>query len=58
MINTRKLLIMLLFSFVLISSISVICAADSDASDVQAVGGENVELEQDDSNTIDVQGVD
>ena len=58
MINTRKLLIMLLFSFVLISSISVICAADSDASDVQAVGGENVELEQGDSNAIDVQGVD
>ena len=48
MINKRKLLVILLFSIILISSISVISAADSNATDVQASDDEDIELEQSD----------
>ena len=50
MINKRKLLILLLFSIVLVSSVSAISAADSNATDVQTAGSEEMELEQIDSN--------
>lgn len=50
MINKRKLLILLLFSIVLVSSVSAICAADSNATDVQTADSEEIELEQIDSN--------
>ena len=50
MINKRKLLILLLFSIVLVSSVSTICAADSNATDVQTADSEEIELEQIDSN--------
>ena len=57
MIRKSKLLILLLFLIVLISSVSAIGAADSNATDVEAVDGEDVELEQSDSNVSDVQAV-
>ena len=46
MINKRKLLILLLFSIVLVSSVSAISAADSNATDVQTADGEEIELEK------------
>ena len=49
MINKRKLLILLLFSIVLISSVSAISAADSNSTDVQTVSGEEIELEKSNS---------
>ena len=53
MINKRKLLVLLLFSVVLISSLSAISAADSNSTDVTAVD-EEIELEQ----TSDMPSVD
>ena len=64
MISKRKLLIILLFSFVLVSSISALSAADADVADVNAIddsqvdqndfdvqtADENLKLEQSDSN--------
>ena len=50
MFSKRKLLVLLLFSIVLISSVSAISAADANATDVQTADEENVELEQVDSN--------
>ena len=50
MINKRRLLILLLFSIVLLSSISAISAADSNATDVQTADSDEIELEQTDSN--------
>ena len=50
MFSKRKLLVLLLFSIVLISSVSAISAADANATDVQTADDENVELEQVDSN--------
>ena len=49
MINKRKLVVLLLFSFIVISSVSAIHAADSNSTDVQAVDGEDIELEQSDA---------
>ncbi len=49
MINKRKLLILLLFSIVLISSVSAISAADSNSTDVQTVSDEDIELEKSNS---------
>ena len=46
MINKRNLFILLLFSVILISSISVIGAADSDASNLQTDVDEEIDLEQ------------
>ena len=51
MINKRKLVVLLLFSFILISSFSAISAADSNATDVQTVDSVDVELEQTDSDS-------
>ena len=53
MITKRKLMIMLLFSFVIVSSISAISAADSDVADVQTI--DDAQLNLDD---CDVQAVD
>ena len=50
MINTRKLLILLLFSIVLVSSVSAISASDSNATDVQTADSEEIEMEQTGSN--------
>lgn len=50
MFNKRKFMVLLLFSLILISSISIISAADSNATDVQTVDSENIELEESDSN--------
>ena len=50
MINKRRLLILLLCSIVLLSSISAISAADSNATDVQMADSDEIELEQADSN--------
>lgn len=55
MINERKLFVLLLFSIVLISSVSAICAADSNATDVQTVDDEEIELEQTDLNQDEIQ---
>lgn len=49
MINKRKLVVLLLFSFIVISSVSAIHAADSNSTDVQADDGEDIELEQSDA---------
>lgn len=57
MIRKSKLLILFLFFIVLISSVSAIGAADSNATDVEAADGEDVELEQSDFNVSDVQAV-
>lgn len=46
MINKRKVVMILLFSIVLISSVSVISAADSNATDVQTADDGEIELEQ------------
>ncbi len=54
MINKRRLLILLLFSIVLLSSISAISAADSNATDVQTADSDEIELEQTDSNIENV----
>ena len=50
MFNKRKLMVLLLFSIIIISSISIISAADSNATDVQTVDGDELELEESDSN--------
>ena len=54
MIDKRKLLTLLLFFIVLASSISVISAADSNATDAQNLADEEIELEQSDSNHDDL----
>ncbi|WP_405305446.1 hypothetical protein [Methanobrevibacter sp.] len=54
MIDKRKLLILSLFFIVLASSISVISAADSNATDAQNLADEEIELEQSDSNHDDL----
>ena len=54
MIDNRKLLILSLFFIVLASSISVISAADSNATDAQNLADEEIELEQSDSNHDDL----
>lgn len=51
MINKRKLVVLLLFSFILISSVSAISAADANATDVQTADSVDVELEQTDSDS-------
>ena len=55
MINKRKLSVLLLFSIILISSISAISAADSNVTDVQTVDSKEIELEQSDSNQNEIQ---
>ena len=55
MINERKLLVLLLFSIILISSVSAISAADSNVTDVQTVDSKEIELEQSDSNQNEIQ---
>ena len=50
MFNRRKLAVLLLFSIILMSSISAISAADSNSTDVQTADNEEIELEQTDSN--------
>ena len=50
MFNKRKLVLLLLFSIVLMSSVSAISAADVNATDAQIADDENVELEQSDLN--------
>lgn len=57
MLNKRKLAVLLLFSIILMSSISAICAADSNATDIQTADSE-IELKQSDSNVNDIQAVD
>ena len=54
MITKRKLAILLLFSIILVSSVSLISAADSNATDVQSSDDE-IELEGSDSNVTDIQ---
>ena len=58
MINERKLLVLLLFSIILISSVSAISAADSNVTDVQTADSEETELEQSDSNQDEIQQTD
>jgi len=55
MINKRKLLVLLLFSIILMSSISLISAADSNMTDVQTADDEKIEVEQSDSNQDEIQ---
>ena len=55
MINERKLLVLLLFSIILMSSISLISAADSNMTDVQTADDEKIEVEQSDSNQDEIQ---
>ena len=55
MIGKRKLLVLLLFSIILISSISLVSAADSNSTDVQTADSEEIELEQSDSNQDEIQ---
>ncbi|WP_292885506.1 Ig-like domain-containing protein [Methanobrevibacter sp. UBA212] len=55
MINERKLLVLLLFSIILISSVSAISAADSNVTDVQTADSEEIEVEQSDSNQDEIQ---
>ena len=55
MLNKRKLLVLLLFSIILISSVSAISAADSNVTDVQTVDSKEIELEQSDSNQNEIQ---
>ena len=55
MINKRKLSVLLLFSIILISSISAISAADSNVTDVQTADSKEIELEQSDSNQDEIQ---
>lgn len=50
MFNKRKLAVLLLFSIILMSSISLISAADSNSTDVQAADSDEIELELNDSN--------
>ena len=54
MITKRKLAILLLFSIILLSSVSLISAADSNATDIQSANDE-IELEVSDSNVADIQ---
>lgn len=54
MIDKRKLLILSLFFIVFASSISVISAVDSNATDAQAIVDEEIELEQGDLNQDDL----
>ena len=54
MINKRKILILLLFSIILVSSISAISAEDLNATDIQTADVE-IHLEQSDSNVNDIQ---
>ena len=49
MFNKRKVVILLLFLIVLVSSISLVSAADSNATDVQTVDSDEIELEESDS---------
>lgn len=49
MIIKRKLLLLLLFSFVFLVSISLISAADSNTTDLQVTGNDEIELDQSDS---------
>ncbi len=58
MINKRKLSVLLLFSIILISSISAISAADSNVTDVQTANSEDIELKQVDSNQDEIQQTD
>ncbi|WP_405265831.1 pectate lyase-like adhesive domain-containing protein [Methanobrevibacter sp.] len=58
MINKRKLLILLIFSIVLVSSLSAISAVDSNSTDVQTADSEEIELEQADSNQDEIQQMD
>ena len=53
MIAKRKLLVLLLFSIILLSSVSLISAADSNATDVQSAT--EIELEGSDLNVADIQ---
>ena len=48
MIIKRKLLLLLLFSFVFLVSISLISAADSNTTDLQVTGNDEIELDQSD----------
>ena len=58
MLNKRKLLVLLLFSIILISSVSAISAADSNVTDVQTANSEDSELKQVDSNQDEIQQTD
>ena len=49
MINMRKLLFLFLFLIFIVSSISSICAADSNATDMHMVNSEEIELDYRDS---------
>lgn len=57
MLNKRKYVLLLLFSIILMSSISAIYAADSNATDIQTADNE-IELKQSDLNVDDIQAVD
>ena len=46
MSNKQKLVVLLLFSFIVLSSVSAISAVDSNATDVQTADSEDIELEQ------------
>ena len=54
----RKLLVLILFSIVLLSSVSAINAVDSNATDVQTTDSDAVELEQCDYNQEFIQQTD
>ncbi len=54
MITKRKLAVLLLFSIILMSSISIVSAADSNSTDIQEVA-DGIELEGSDLNIADIQ---